>query len=79
MDNSLVMLLKAMIMCGVTEVNLAGFDGYSRSEDNYFDVSREYSFVKGKAGYMNNYVKDFLKDVSDKIVVNFITKSFYQD
>lgn len=79
MDNSLVMLLKAMMIIGVTELNLAGFDGYSKSEDNYFDVSREYSFVKGKAGYMNNYVKDFLKDVSDKIVVNFITKSFYQD
>ena len=78
-DNSLVMLVKAMIEIGVNAVNLAGFDGYSKSEDNYFDISREYSFVKEKSGYLNQYVKDFLQEVGDTIQVNFITRSHYQE
>lgn len=77
-DNSLVMLLKAMIKCGVKEVNLAGFDGYSKSQDNYFNTSREYSFAKEKSRYLNKYVKDFLAAIADKIQVNFVTKSHYE-
>ena len=73
------MLVKAMIEIGVNAVNLAGFDGYSKSEDNYFDISREYSFVKEKSGYLNQYVKDFLQEVGDTIQVNFITRSHYQE
>jgi 4-hydroxy 2-oxovalerate aldolase len=78
-DNSLVMLLKAMTAAQVSKVALAGFDGYSKSEDNYFDVSREYQFVKEKASYLNQYVKDFLKTITEKLPVEFVTKSYYQD
>ncbi len=76
-DNSLVMLMKAMMEIGVKEVTLAGFDGYSKSDDNYFDVSREYSFAKEKASYLNNYVKHFLKQFKDDIHVTFLTRSHY--
>ena len=76
-DNSLVMLLKAMIKLSVKEVNLAGFDGYSKKNDNYFNISREYSFAKEKAAYLNGYVREFLSYVSKKISVNFVTKSYY--
>lgn len=77
-DNSLVMLLKAMQVINVKEVHLAGFDGYSKSDDNYFDVSREYSYVKEKASYLNQYVQDFLEVEKDNMNVEFITKSRYQ-
>lgn len=76
-DNSLVMLLKAMMQISVKKVSLAGFDGYSKRSDNYFNTSREYTFAKEKASYLNGYVKDFLKDVDKKIKVQFITKSYY--
>lgn len=76
-DNSLVMLLKAMIQINVNKVSLAGFDGYSKRSDNYFDVSREYSFVKEKADYLNKYVIDFLASISSKIKVEFVTNSYY--
>ncbi len=76
-DNSLVMLLKTMIEIEVKKVYLAGFDGYSGCNDNYFNISREYSFVKEKADYLNHYVKKFLTIVSDRIEVNFITDSYY--
>jgi len=77
-DNSLVMLLKAMIVLGMHKVSLAGFDGYSKRADNYFDISREYSFVKEKASYLNNYVREFLVSVKNKIAVDFVTKSHYE-
>ena len=70
-------MLKAMLLLGVTGVNLAGFDGYSRTEDNYYDVSREYSFAKAKSDYLNEYVRSYLTQISDTLDVRFITDSFY--
>ena len=78
MDNSLIMLLKAMLQISVQHVSLAGFDGYSKRSDNYFDVSREYSFAKEKADYLNGYVMDFLANVAGQIDIEFITASHYQ-
>ncbi|WP_288312110.1 aldolase catalytic domain-containing protein [uncultured Selenomonas sp.] len=78
-DNSLVMLIKAMKEMGVRQVDLAGFDGYSKSEDNYFDISREYGFVKEKADYLNKYVRDFLNSINDSVMIKFITRSHYMD
>lgn len=76
-DNSLVMLLKAAVILGIKSVALAGFDGYSKSEDNYFDVSREYSFAKEKADYLNKYVADYLDGIKNELSIEFITDSFY--
>ena len=72
------MLLKAMIRIGVPAVALAGFDGYSRRSDNYFDISREYSFAKEKASYLNDYVKNVLRDLRGKLEVTFVTASRYE-
>ena len=76
-DNSLVMLLKVMMATGVEKAYLAGFDGYSKRIDNYFDVNREYSFAKAKSSYLNEYVKGFLAVHTDKLGVEFITNSYY--
>ena len=76
-DNSLVMILKAMSMMKVKSISLAGFDGYSSSEDNYFDVTKEYSYVKAKAAYLNKYVEDYISH--NKILnIKFITDSRYK-
>ena len=77
-DNSLVMLLKTMVRIGVKAVGLAGFDGYSKRRDNYFDISREYSFAKAKASYLNSYVKDCLQKLHKELHVTFVTKSRYE-
>lgn len=76
-DNSLVMFLKAALALNISDIYLAGFDGYSSKADNYFDVSKEYTFAKEKASYFNNYVKNYLKNISDKIQINFVTRSRY--
>ena len=75
-DNSLVMLLKAMQVLGVKNISLAGFDGYSKRSDNYFDTSREYSFAKDKADYLNAYVVSTLKKLKG-VKINFVTNSKY--
>ncbi|MDY3917270.1 MAG: aldolase catalytic domain-containing protein [Selenomonadaceae bacterium] len=76
-DNSLAMLLRLLLACQVHSVNLAGFDGYSRTDDNYFDQSFEYSFSKEKADYLNAYMCDFLKEHEQELYVSFLTDSVY--
>lgn len=78
-DNSLVMLMKVCKEIGVTDVALAGFDGYSEADMNYFNTNMEYSFSKQKAKYFNQYAHDFLQTIKDKIQVTFVTKSRYQE
>lgn len=76
-DNSLVMLLKVMLVVGADRVWLAGFDGYSKRTDNYFNVEREYGFAKEKSAYLNDYVKRFLKDLEGRLRIEFVTDSRY--
>ena len=77
-DNSLVMLLRLLVELNIKEVYLAGFDGYSRTDDNYFDQAFEYNFSKEKADYFNAYVREYLDKVKEKLKVQFVTDSFYQ-
>lgn len=76
-DNSLMMIIKVMIRCGVKEINLAGFDGYSGTDANYLDEGREYDFARKKADYLNNYMSDFIRSHRDDIKVNFLTSTRY--
>lgn len=78
-DNSLIMLLKWLMQLGIHDIALAGFDGYSKHSDNYFDTRREYSFVKAKSNYLNQYVKSFLEKYRDQMVIRFVTRSRYED
>lgn len=78
-DNSLVMLLKALISIGVDKVQLAGFDGYSLRASNYVQANMEYDFIRKKVGYLNAYVTEFLESVKDQLTVEFLTKSHYEE
>lgn len=80
-DNSLIMLLKVLMACGVSEVALAGFDGYTAQEEekNYFNTNMEYSFAKEKAEYLNHYAKTFFAEHADQLHLTFVTKSHYQE
>ncbi|MBQ7384646.1 MAG: aldolase catalytic domain-containing protein [Clostridia bacterium] len=78
-DNSLMMLLKTLADIGVEKVALAGFDGYSIKSANYYNRAMEYDFVKKKADYLNKYTKDFLESIKDKVKVEFVTSSHYEE
>lgn len=76
-DNSLVMFLRVCEKIGVHNIALAGFDGYSESEMNYFNTNMEYSFVKDKANELNTYVKNYLQSVKNSLKIYFVTDSYY--
>lgn len=78
-DNSLVMLLKALKIMGVKSVSLAGFDGYSSNNTNYFNKSMEYEFARRMADYLNNYTIDFIREISNCMEIKFVTDSKYMD
>lgn len=78
-DNSFIMLLKILKACGVRKVWCAGFDGYSPSEENYFEPAMEYTFVKGEAVHLNTHIKEILEELSGELEVEFITYSHYLD
>lgn len=76
-DNSFIMLLKALHQIGVSRAACAGFDGYSENEDNYFNPNMEYWFAKRKAGEFNAYVRQSLAGMQEELSVTFITDSHY--
>ena len=76
-DNSLMMLLKTMMRVGITNVTLAGFDGYSGTDQNYFDEGKEYDFARKQAEYLNGYMSDFLVKNAGQLRVNFLTTTKY--
>lgn len=77
-DNSMCMLIRTLIKCGCENVTLVGLDGYAPDDVNYFEVDKEYSFQKEKAESLNEYGRNFLDEVSDKIHVSFLTPSRYE-
>ena len=77
-DNSLVMLLKALLNANIASVGLAGFDGYSHSTCNYLNAEMEYSFVHDKVDYLNAYNTQFLQEHAKALGLAFVTPSYYQ-
>lgn len=76
-DNSLVMLIKALVGVDVKKLYLAGFDGYSKEKANYIRESMEYDFLTKYADYLNNYMTEIIESYRKKIDISFITKSHY--
>lgn len=78
-DNSLLMLLKVLHSIGVRKVSLAGFDGYSDKDTNYFNPSMEYSFVRDEAHRLNRQIRRVMEGALSDMELNFITYSHYTD
>lgn len=76
-DNSFLMLLKILHMARVKEVACAGLDGYSDSEDNYYEPSMEYQFVKKVARHLNSHIRELLRTDFKDMNVEFVTYSHY--
>lgn len=73
-DNAGLMLIKLLIKLGIKEVTLAGFDGYSYSnEQNYGDTKMELSYRKDDLDALNSGMSCVLKEYSKQIKMSFIT------
>lgn len=77
-DNSFIMLIKALVKAGVKKVNVAGFDGYSEDKLNFINPEMEYTFIKDRTEELNQYAKDKLAELASDIQVNFVTTSLYK-
>lgn len=78
-DNSFLMLLKVLKKAGVSKIVCAGFDGYSDREDNYFNPSMEYHFVKDAARYLNSHIRDAICEMRKEMEIKFLTYSRYDE
>lgn len=78
-DNSLLMLLKLLRKIGVSEVKIAGFDGYKTgSEKNYSFASLEHVVEKSNADNLNALMKNYLNFYNEKYIkIHFLTPSLY--
>ena len=76
-DNSMMMMIRLLLNVGVKKIALAGFDGYTADNVNFFDVNMEYSFVKAKADSLNESGRAFFESIKDQINILFITTSHY--
>jgi 4-hydroxy 2-oxovalerate aldolase len=77
MDNSFLMLIKLLDIIGTHKITCAGFDGYSEKEDNYFDPTMEYYFVKNEAKHLNSHMKDAIYEFRRTMDIQFLTYSAY--
>ena len=78
MDNSFIMLLKALIKANVKYVALAGFDGYTSDAESYFSSQMEYDFIKRLGNEINDYVNKTLPKLQKQIDIKFITSTVYK-
>ena len=77
-DNSFMMILKALVRLGVEQVAVAGFDGYKEEQKgNYINPNMEYHFNAEQAASLNKYVGKTIKEMSEQIQLEFITESLY--
>ena len=77
-DNSGLMLFKALLSIGKKKIAVAGMDGYTVSEsDNYYNLAFEYSFPDMVE--RNNLIRSEINKINDVMKIDFITPSKYQD
>lgn len=87
LDNSTLMLLRLLDSIGVTDISIAGFDGYSYTQDglvNYASPFLELSSVTLDPIELNSEISEMLADFSETkrtkdLRVSFITPSRFAD
>lgn len=79
-DSSSVIAMKLLEACGVKEILLAGFDGFSVNiNENYYDPNMRRPVNSEQAERRNNYYKGFIDKIRKSgISVNFVTPSRYE-
>lgn len=78
-DNSFLMLLRLLKEIGIKRVVCAGFDGYSEKEDNYFNPTMEYGFVKKEAHQLNKHMRNSILELRKEMQIEFLTYSTYDE
>jgi 4-hydroxy 2-oxovalerate aldolase len=80
-DSSAVIAINLLKACGIKEILLAGFDGFSINiNENYYDLNMRRPVNAEQAERRNAYYKEFIRRVrSTGVIVKFITPSLYDE
>ena len=80
-DSSFVVMLNLLKFCGVHEIFLAGFDGFSLNiNDNYLDPNMRRPANAEEVNKRNVYNRDFIRDIRQSgVIVHFLTPSMYDE
>jgi 4-hydroxy 2-oxovalerate aldolase len=79
-DSSAILLLRLLIRCGVSNVDIAGFDGYDNTQDSFYNKELDTGL---DAEEKSEHTKDnlsMLQDIKENnknFNIHFITKSVY--
>lgn len=77
-DNPTLMLVNLLTSMGLTDINIAGFDGFSmKPDENYFDAGLSMGSSLQSKIERNEYIRDAVKMMRGKTKLNFITPSIY--
>ena len=78
-DNAGLMLMNFLRKIGVSEINLAGFDGFSvNGIENYFDVDYTNSTEYDSLILKTEAISKKIKSLSNSMRINFLTESKYE-
>ena len=78
-DNPTLMVIRLLAEIGISNISVAGFDGYSAAaEDNYFDPKLALGTSISVKIQKNNLIKKELNVIHGKINIHFLTPSRYE-
>lgn len=78
-DNPTLMIIQLLFSIGMTQINIAGFDGYSLvPQDNYFTESLSMGSSLAVKIEKNKYISQVVQALRSRIHINFVTKSLYE-
>ena len=77
-DNSALMLFKILIKAGIKKVVVAGMDGFSNSNDNYFNPKMINNAKLGEFDKRNQIMSKMLHSLAKSINITFLTPSLYE-
>ena len=77
--NALVVFLNFAREAGIRTITLAGFDGFSPSQTNYFEGSADLSKSGAEMAEINRRLRLRLKEANAHFALRFLTESAYCD
>lgn len=81
LDSSFILLLRLLIKCGVSEINITGVDGYKNNEDAYFRSDYEVNLETEDKVEITKDNRSMLEDIRKHypdLPIHFITDSLYK-
>lgn len=80
-DTSFVIVMNMLKFCGVREVFMAGFDGFSMNiNDNYLDPNMRRPINATEAEQRNSWNRDFVRRIRESgMKIHFLTPSVYDE